>query len=62
MEFLKEPLGQELYAQVFEKLKGNDKIQLANIAEGKYIEVDKYNTEKTLNGDLQVQLSNIELQ
>lgn len=37
MEFLKEVLGEELYGQVAEKLTGNDKIKIANLAGGDYI-------------------------
>lgn len=44
MEFLKEVLGEELYNQVAEKLKGNDKIKLANLAEGKYVSKEKFDT------------------
>ena len=43
MEFLKEFLGEELYAQVEAKLKGNDKVKLANLASGEYISKSKYN-------------------
>lgn len=43
MEFLKEFLGEELYAQVEAKLKGNDKVKLANLAGGDYISKSKYN-------------------
>ncbi len=38
MEFLKEILGEDLYNQVAEKLKGNDKVKLVNIADGSYVE------------------------
>ncbi len=38
MEFLKEILGEDLYNQVAEKLKGNDKVKLVNIADGGYVE------------------------
>ena len=34
MEFLKEFLGDDLYTQVEAKLKGNDKVKLANLASG----------------------------
>lgn len=36
MEFLKEPLGDELYTQIVEKLKDSD-IKLANLAGGEYV-------------------------
>ena len=37
MEFLKEFLGDDLYTQVEAKLKGNDKVKLANLASGEYV-------------------------
>ena len=42
MEFLKEFLGDELYSQVEAKLKGNDKVKLANLASGEYVSKGKY--------------------
>lgn len=42
MDFLEEFLGTELYSQVKEKLKGNDKIKLANLATGEYVSKSKY--------------------
>lgn len=48
MEFLKETLGDALYAQVEEALKGSD-IKLANIANGEYVARRKYDD---LNGQL----------
>ena len=42
MEFLKEFLGDELYAQVEAKLKGNDKVKIANLASGEYVSKSKY--------------------
>lgn len=42
MEFLKEILGEELYSQVEAKLKGNDKVKLANLASGEYVSKAKY--------------------
>lgn len=47
MEFLKEALGDELYAQVEAKLKGNEKVKLANLAGGEYVSKDKYNAAVT---------------
>ena len=43
MEWLKEFLGDELYAQVEAKLKGNDKVKLINCAGGEYVSANKYN-------------------
>lgn len=49
MEFLKELLGEELYKQVEEKLKGNDKVKLANLATGEYVAKAKFDaTESSL--------------
>lgn len=42
MEWLKEFLGDELYSQVEAKLKGNDKVKLANLASGEYVSKSKY--------------------
>ena len=42
MDFLKEHLGDELYAQVESKLKSNDKVKLANLAGGEYVGKDKF--------------------
>lgn len=42
MDWLKEYLGEELYSQVEEKLKGNDKVKLANLANGEYVAKAKY--------------------
>jgi len=44
MDFLKPVLGDELYAQVETKLKGNDKIKLANLADGGYVDAGKFDT------------------
>lgn len=43
MEFLKDVLGEELYSLVEEKLKGNDKVKLVNLADGEYVSKSKYN-------------------
>lgn len=45
MEFLKEILGEELYAQVAAKLEGNDSVKLANLATGEYVSKSKYDDE-----------------
>ncbi len=51
MEFLKPILGDELYAQVEAALKGNDKVKLANLADGQYVGRDKFEAlEKIKNG------------
>ncbi len=42
MDWLKEFLGDELYSKVEAKLKGNDKIKLANLASGEYVSKAKY--------------------
>lgn len=42
MDWLKEYLGEELYSQVQKKLEGNDKVKLANLANGEYVSKDKY--------------------
>lgn len=57
MEFLKEPLGDELYNQVAAKLKGNDKIKLANLADGGYVGKEKFDASETTITDLRKQLA-----
>lgn len=43
MEFLKQYLGEELYAQVVDKLKGHgSEIKLGNLAKGEYVAKAKY--------------------
>ena len=43
MEFLKELLGEDLYSQVADKLKGHEKdVKLANLATGDYVSKQKY--------------------
>jgi predicted Zn-dependent protease len=42
MEWLKEHLGETLYGQVAEKLKGNDQVKLANLATGEYVQKGKF--------------------
>lgn len=56
MEFLKDVLGEELYNQVAAKLKGNDKIKLANLADGGYVGKEKFDSAQTTITDLQKQL------
>ena len=45
MKFLKEILGEELYAQVAAKLEGNKTIKLANLASGDYVSKAKYDSD-----------------
>ncbi len=46
MEFLKEILGEELYAQVAAKLEGNKTVKLANLASGEYVSKSKHDAEQ----------------
>lgn len=53
MEWLKEFLGDELYSQVEAKLKGNDKVKIANLASGEYVSKSKYDDDiKAKNEEL----------
>lgn len=56
MEWLKEHLGEELYNKVVEKLKGNDKVKLANLASGEYVGKDKFTAAETAKKQLEEQL------
>ena len=67
MEFLKDVLGEELYAAVSEKLNGNDKIRIVNAADGTWIPKEKLDAElgnvKTLRkqiNDLNGQLTSLQ--
>ena len=68
MDFLKTILGDELYAQVEEKINahnGNDankenSIKLANLSEGKYTSVDKYNALEGEKNGIQSKLTEAE--
>lgn len=62
MEFLKDILGDELYGQVEEKLKGNDKVKLANLADGGYISKAKFDAETGKVRDLTTQLGDRDTQ
>lgn len=62
MEFLKEVLGEELFNQVSEKLKGNEKIKLANIAGGEYVAKEKFNTLEATKNELTTQLKDRDTQ
>ncbi len=42
IDFLKPVLGDELYQQVVDALKGKDDIKLVNLASGEYVRKDKY--------------------
>lgn len=55
---LKEALGEELYNQVAAKLKGNDKVKLANLADGGYIGKEKFDASEATIADLKKQLAN----
>lgn len=57
MDFLKDVLGDELYSKVAEKLKGNDKIKLANLADGGYVGKEKFDAAQATVADLQKQLA-----
>jgi hypothetical protein len=56
MEFLKSALGDELYAQVSEKLKDNKEIKLANLATGEYVGKDKFDSMSELNKTFKTQI------
>jgi hypothetical protein len=56
MEFLKEYLGEELYAQVAAKLGDNDKVKLANLATGDYVGRDKFTAADTAKAQLEAKL------
>lgn len=56
MEFLKDVLGEDLYVQVAEKLSKSD-VKIANLADGGYVNKDKFlAAEKTAN-ELQAQIA-----
>lgn len=59
MEFLKDILGEELYAQVAEKLEGNDKVRIVNAADGSWIPKGKLDDERQTVKDLKAQLADI---
>ena len=58
MEFLKDILGDELYLQVSEKLKGNDNVKLANLSDGGYVSREKFMAIERRANELQAQLAN----
>lgn len=53
MEFLKEALGEALYKQVAEKLKGDEKVKLANLAGGEYVAKAKYEAMEAKTSELE---------
>ena len=57
MEFLKDALGEELYGQVEGKLRGNERIKLANLADGGYVSKDKFSAESEKLKEAQRQLA-----
>lgn len=57
MEFLKDILGDELYGEVAEKLKGNDKVKLVNLADGGYVGKEKFDSAQNTIGGLQKTLT-----
>jgi hypothetical protein len=60
MEFLKQYLGDELYAQVAEKLTGNDKVKLANLADGGYVAKGKFDELEIDKGKLAKQVADLQ--
>jgi predicted metalloprotease len=56
MEFLKDALGEELYRQVEGALHGNERIKLANLADGGYVSKDKFSSESEKLKEAQRQL------
>ena len=61
MEFLKEPLGEELYTQVAEKLQGST-IKLVDLSAGKYVGADKHKALETERDGLKAQISEVNKQ
>ena len=59
MEWLKDFLGDELYTQVFEKLKDNDKVKLINLASGEYVSKQKYADKETELSNANQQIINL---
>lgn len=57
MEFLKQHISEELYRQLEEALKGNDKVKLGNLADGSYVSKRKYDDEAQKVADLTTQLA-----
>lgn len=59
MEFLKEFLGDDLYAQVEAKLKDNENVKLANLASGEYVSKSKYDDKEEELKTANAQLANL---
>lgn len=57
MEFLKQHISTELYQQLEEALKGNDKVKLGNLADGSYVSKRKYDDEAQKVADLTAQIA-----
>ncbi|MDE5602258.1 MAG: hypothetical protein K2J16_07155 [Clostridia bacterium] len=56
MEFLKQHISPELYQQLEEALKGNDKVKLGNLADGSYVSKRKFDDEAQKVADLIAQI------
>lgn len=59
MDFLKEILGEELFNQVAEKLKDNDKVRIVNGADGSWIPKDKFDNERETVKTLKKQIADL---
>lgn len=57
MEFLKPHISEELYKQLEEALRGNDKVKLGNLADGSYVSKRKYDDEAQKVTDLTAQIA-----
>ncbi len=57
-EFLREVLGEDLYKQVAAKLEGNEKIKLANLADGRYVDKAKFEKLEEENNGLKGLMDN----
>lgn len=62
IDFLKPVLGEELFAQVSEKLNGATGITLANIADGSYVPKQKFDDERTKAKNLTTQVNDLTTQ
>jgi hypothetical protein len=60
MEFLKQYLGDELYAQVEAALKDNDKVKLANLADGGYVAKGKFDDLETEKAKIAQQVADLQ--